>query len=78
MSVMVVMLFVVIVMRTANTSLFLSTTLLQVISPFKKNPLVKAKKQHKPSDVLECEICCAACKHQMMTGIVVNIPGNTR
>jgi len=41
----------------------------QVISPFKKNPLVKAKKQHKPSDVLECEICCAACKHQMMTGL---------
>ena len=31
---------------------------------------MKAKKQHKPSDVLECEICCAACKHQMMTGTV--------
>ena len=30
---------------------------------------MKAKKQHKPSDVLECEICCAACKHQMMTGM---------
>ena len=31
---------------------------------------MKAKKQHKPSDVLECEICCAACKHQMMTGTI--------
>jgi len=42
----------------------------QVISPFKKNPVILTKKKsHKSTDVLECEICCHSLPKSMMTGL---------